>query len=92
MYAGTAIRASVVFTDTEGAVNDPETVVVRWIDPDGAVAAEKTYGVDVDVVKDSAGHYHNDYVPTADGWWHVQWDGVGLANDRKPFRVKATTP
>jgi hypothetical protein len=74
---GQAIICTVVFRDGETeAYVDPTVVTFRELDPSNNVV-NHVFGVDVNVIQDSTGHYH--YVLTLDeaGEWHYRWDCSG---------------
>lgn len=70
---GQGIRCSVTFRDIDGNYVDPTTVRFRFRRPDGAVTVY-VYGVDVQVVRDSVGHYHCDIVLDVQGDWVYRWE------------------
>lgn len=55
---------------------DPDTVTLRVKDPSGNTTAY-VYGTDVQVVQDSAGHYHANIDIDDAGTWYYRWEGDG---------------
>jgi len=73
---GDEVRFSCTFKDLNGNAVDPTTVVFKIKDPSSNVTTY-TYGTDSEVVKDSTGNYHVDYVVDESGTWSVRWEGSG---------------
>lgn len=86
---GDLVRASAAFTDSAGTAIDPTAVYLKYVTPAG-VTTTLTYGVDVALVRDSAGNYHADISATDDGDWHYRWysTGSGQASEEHWFRVR----
>lgn len=57
-------------------LTDPTTVKFKLRAPDG-VETVKTFGVDVEVVKDATGRYHCDFTVTKKGDYVARWTGEG---------------
>jgi hypothetical protein len=82
-------RLTAQFVSDESGALDPTTVVCKIRTPAGVETAY-TYGVDPEVVRDSAGAYHFDLLLTeALTWWH-RWTGTGLlvAAGEQPIYVE----
>lgn len=74
---GSLIRFSVKFTTLTGALVDPTEVILSvQIFPDAVVDLTLSNG---DVIRDSAGMYHCDYLPLAAGNGCYAWEGTGQA-------------
>lgn len=95
---GQPVRLEGHFVDTANADIDPTTVIVKYRPP-GAPTVTKTYGTDVQVVKDSVGHYHIDVdtsavanVTPGHGIWRYRWysTGTGQAAGEMQFTVIAS--
>ena len=88
---GSNIRFTVEFTDPlTGGYVDPTTVQFRIITPEtGQVVGDYTYPADVEVVKDSTGHYHANYVIDFPGEWPYQFIGAGAYVASNEFYVCA---
>lgn len=71
--------AKLMATFTLGGIDtDPTTVSVVVRRPDG-IRLTYVYGTDVEVVKDSTGHYRLNFTPTMPGnHWHY-WISTGTA-------------
>ena len=75
---GSNIRFTVVFTDAvTGAVVDPTTVTFRIKSPETGIITTYTLPAGPEVVKDSTGHYHCNFVLDFPGIWPYQWLGAG---------------
>jgi hypothetical protein len=87
---GDLVRAEGHFT-VAGVSTDPTTCVVKYQDPSGTVST-KTYGSDVEVVKDSTGRYHINISPNASGTWYFRFIGTGAAQagGEQAFIVRAS--
>jgi hypothetical protein len=78
------VRLEGAFVHEDGTTPiDPDVVGVKYRPP-GAPEVTKIYGTDVEVVKDSAGHYHIDVdtspvvdVTTGHGVWRYRWYSTG---------------
>ena len=78
-YTGSNIEFSAVFKDaTTGAYVDPTTVTFRIKTPKvyGSIVTY-VYLVDPELVRDSIGQYHADYVLDFPGNWFYQWEAAG---------------
>lgn len=64
---------------------DPTTVVCRVKAPDGTVTS-KTYGSDVEVVRDATGVYHLLVLITQSGTYRYRWEGTGAAQGAEEGR------
>ena len=58
---GDKVRLSAAFTDIDDAAQDPGGVQFKLRAPDGTITTY-VYGADVEVVKDSTGNYHVDWL------------------------------
>lgn len=95
---GQPVRLAGHFVDVDGADINPTVVIVKYRPP-GATTVTKTYGTDVQVVKDSTGHYHIDVdtspvvdVTPGHGIWRYRWysTGTGQAAGEMQFTVIAS--
>lgn len=86
---GDKVRLSAAFTDIDGNAQDPGGVEFKIRAPDSTVTTY-TYGADVELVKDSTGNYHVDWLITAAGRYRWRMAGVtsGQAADERSFRVE----
>lgn len=86
-YAST-IRLRAKFTDSV----DPDSIVVKILDPGDTAPTAYTYGVDVEVVKDAVGCYHFDVFATTPGTYNFRWEGTGTyaAVDEGQFKVQTS--
>ena len=84
---GDAVRLSTIFTDAAGVVADPTTVTLR-VRPPGVAETVYVYLTDAELIKDSTGNYHLDYVvpatTTAEATFHYQWEGTGAVQAVEP--------
>ncbi len=71
-YPGSTIRMTASFADQDGAAADPDTLVVKLMDPAG-VTTSYTYGTDTEVGRSAAGSYYADVTPDVGGRWHLRW-------------------
>ena len=74
---GDVVRVSAAFLDSSDLAADPTGVVVSYRNPSSGVVTTLTYGVDVEVVKDSIGNYHVDITTAAHGRYTYKWVGTG---------------
>lgn len=83
------VRLSAVFTDDDEAAMDPTDVYLTIQGPD-LVETTYHYGVDVDLVKDSKGHYHYDKSLPDAGVYQYYWHstGTGTASARGSLIVQ----
>lgn len=88
---GDLVTVSAEFRSRAGVLTDPTTVVVKYQAPD-TTETSKTYGTDVEVVKDSTGCYHLDIDVTAAGTWYYRFNGSGAiqAAGEQSFFAKDT--
>lgn len=88
---GDVMRLKVIFKDLAGAVVDPTAVTVQIKLPTDVVL-EYTYLIGAEVIKDSTGTYHMDYLITMDGMHYYKWTGTGAvyAAEESQFFVKIT--
>lgn len=88
---GSLVRASVFFTDLNGAATDPTTITAKYQNPAGQETS-KTYVTDPEVVKDSTGRYHIDITVATAGTWYYRWNGTGavVAAVEKSFIADST--
>ena len=73
---GDMIRCSVVFKDLNGTVIDPTTVVLKIKKPNNSLVTYN-YLADAELIKDSVGNYHYDFLITLDGMHTFGWFGSG---------------
>jgi len=88
---GDLMRITGIFADAFGGFIDPAAVNVTITTPAGVVTT-KVYLVDIDLIRDSAGHYHVDISLTAAGVWTYRWfsTGVGQGAATCTFVVEPT--
>jgi hypothetical protein len=73
---GDELTFAVTFTQG-GVLADPTDVFIYVGNPTfEPVVQTFTYG-DGEVVRDSVGKYHLDFVPLTSGWWEYKWQGIG---------------
>ena len=86
---GDKVRLSAAFTDIDDAAQDPGGVQFKLRAPDGTITTY-VYGADVEVVKDSTGNYHVDWLIAVAGRYRYRFAGVtsGQAADERAFRVE----
>lgn len=84
-------RFSAVFTDANGAAVDPTSVFFAY-KLEGGAATTLQYGIDLALVKDSAGHYHVDLDLSTAGDYFYRWysTGTGKAAAEKTFEILAS--
>ncbi len=68
----TQVRTAVTFRDTDDALADPPSVLCYVKAPDGTETIY-TYLIDVDLVRDSVGRYHLNFLADQVGDWKVRW-------------------
>ncbi len=75
---GDNMRARATFKNNAvpPVVTDPTTVTVTINGP-GTNVVTYTYGVGIQVVKESTGIYRVDFVAVVAGRWWIEWDGTG---------------
>lgn len=87
---GEEVRISSEFTVLSGDDGDPLTVTVTRESPSG-VSTVKVYGTNVEVVRDSAGNFHLDFIPNEVGRWWYRWQGTGInAVEEGQFLVRGS--
>jgi len=90
VYAvGTKIRLSAAFTDIDDDAQDPGGVQFKMRDPAGTVTTY-LYGTDVELVRDSLGNYHVDWLIASAGRYRYRFAGVtsGQAAAEGTFNVQ----
>lgn len=87
---GTNVICSSVFTDEDGADQDPSVVNFSFYHEDEAAPTVYVYGTDNELVKDSVGHYHVNVDGNAVGWWYYRFysTGTGQAAEEHKFRIR----
>jgi len=85
---GTKVRLSAAFADVADAAQDPGGVQFKIRAPDGTVTTY-VYGTDAQLVKDSTGNYHVDWLIAASGVHRYRFAGVtsGQAAAEGTFRA-----
>jgi uncharacterized protein YfaS (alpha-2-macroglobulin family) len=85
---GTNVTVSAIFKTALGVAADPTAVFFSVKDPEGT-QSDLTYGDDVEVVKDSTGHYHVDVDANIAGTWLYRFfsTGTGKAAAEGSFTV-----
>lgn len=73
---GNVATVSVVFTDDTEAFADPTTVTLR-VSRSTNTVLQYIYLVDLELIKDSVGHYHVDLDLITAGLWCFRWIGTG---------------
>lgn len=73
---GTAVESRQEFQDSDGALDDPDTVTLTVRDPSGTKTAY-VYLTDAEVVRLSVGVYVFRHIPDAAGEWGYHWAGTG---------------
>lgn len=73
---GDSRRFNVAFTDVNNVAADPTNVTFKIVEPDG-IETIYDYGTDAELVKDSVGNYHVDWVFTKAGRHIIRFEGVG---------------
>lgn len=86
---GDKARLSAAFTDAAGTAADPGGVQFKLKSPSGAVTTY-VYGTDAEVVKDSTGNYHVDWLIAAAGRHYYGFYGItsGQAVAEGEFRAQ----
>jgi uncharacterized protein YfaS (alpha-2-macroglobulin family) len=88
---GDLVRIKVTWTDTDDALIDPTTIVLRVKDPMGTVTVY-TYALG-EVVRESLGVYHYDVATGAlNGVWYYRFEagGAAVGAEEGSFRVEAS--
>ena len=73
---GDSQRLSMSFIGIDDVAADPSAIVAIITEPDGVIVTY-VYDTDIELVKDSVGHYHVDYTFTKKGRHQVRFEGVG---------------
>jgi hypothetical protein len=76
---GDMVRVSSNFVDTANTSTDPNTVVFKMKEPNNTVTTY-TFGVNAQMVKESTGNYHVDWLVGASGFHVYNYRGNGVAN------------
>lgn len=86
---GDVARLSAAFTDANAAAADPGGVQFKIREPDGTVTTY-VYGTDAQLVKDSTGNYHVDWLIDQAGRHRYRFAGVasGQAAAESEFRAQ----
>jgi hypothetical protein len=90
---GDSKRIKATFTDLDGNVGDPTTVVFIMKTPDGALT-EYTYPTDPEVVREALGVFYVEWVFAAYGFHEASFQGTGVlatADKYKCFVKSAVT-
>lgn len=77
-----------IFTDGDGNLADPSTVTFKITEPDG-VTTSFIYLTDAELVRDSLGSYHVDWMCAKAGRHFVAWIGTGAVAASAPFEFYA---
>lgn len=87
-HVGTKVRLSAAFTDIDDAAQDPGGVQFKIREPDGTVTTY-VYGTDAEVVRDSLGNFHVDWLIASAGRHRYRFAGVtsGQAASESAFRA-----
>ena len=88
---GDITRLTVTFKNLAGTVVDPTTVKIQIKLPESTVV-EYIYLIDAEIIKDSVGIYHIDFLITQGGIHYYKWSGTGsvYAAEESQFFVKIT--
>jgi hypothetical protein len=70
------LRFRATFRNVDGNLTDPTTVTLRHTEP-GQAAVNYVFGTDSEVVKESLGIFHVDYLADAVGEHKWRWLGTG---------------
>ena len=90
---GDLIQISATWTNAVGTATDPTAVFAQYRNPSGDLTA-LTYGVDVALVRDSAGAYHVDIDANEAGTWRYRFYSTGTgqaSSDVRSLVVFAST-
>jgi hypothetical protein len=93
---GDVVRLRGVFKGSTGALANPTTTRLKVLVPKTAttpaVEITYTYGVDVEVIRNSVGDHSCDYPPAVPGRYFYRWIGTGsvVTADEKSFLVRKT--
>ena len=88
-WPGTQIDLDIVFTDEDGALVDPSTVMMTIMDPYGRQTAY-AYLTDSELTKNSTGSYTCVVIPDKPGRWHFRWVGGTTVAEEGNFNVKTS--
>lgn len=77
-YVGSPIRLTLDVTTAAGVASDPDTVTLKWMNPDGRTTTY-VYGDDSEIGRRSAGRFYADVTPDQSGRWHYRWETTGEA-------------
>lgn len=83
-------RFTVVFTNFAGAPTDPTAVLFTLVSPSG-VETVYTYGVGVEIVKDSTGTYHYDLTALEELSYWGRFHGTGSIIAAAVFEARVRT-
>jgi hypothetical protein len=89
---GDLIRLSITFK-VGSTPTDPTTITFRILSPDGTVT-EYIYATDDELVRDSDGVYHVDWIPDVKGVWAYRWEATGavIEAEQAKFNVRPAEP
>jgi hypothetical protein len=87
---GDKVRVRGAFTDDQGIPVDPTNIQFDWHGPTSS--GSYVYGVDTELVRDSAGNYHVDIDADTSGpcYYRMYSTGIGKAAAESYFIVKAS--
>jgi hypothetical protein len=94
---GQAVRLTAIFINAAGSAADPTTVTFTYglsdqSPPPKPTASNHVYLTDVNVIKDSVGNYHYDFVPAAPGDYIWQAVGTGTVAAVCPLQYFRVLP
>lgn len=70
---------SIAFTDSAGTATDPTGITFKMREPDGT-ETNYVHGTDAQLVKDSVGNYHVDWLFSQSGRHVFKFSGTGAIN------------
>ena len=80
IYVDSAVRWSVTIKNASAVLTDPDTLRFTAYRAGGASSVSYLYLTDAQLVKDSAGKYHVDYIiPDSPGKWYGVFKSTGSA-------------
>ena len=80
IYVDSAVRWSVTIKNASAVLTDPDTLRFTAYRAGGASSVSYLYGTDTQLVKDSSGKYHVDYIiPNSPGAWYGVFKSTGSA-------------
>lgn len=79
---GNLVRLRGTYTDINGDLQDPTNVTIETEEPDTAYTL-KTFGPDLEVIKESLGIFHLDFSPTQEGRHGYRWASTGTGQAAK---------